>query len=84
MKLTPIEPTCRYGHGPLQRERQLKASFGGKKAPPELGEWRLEWMSAFDAAMPQDGEIERAYLERVTGAKNGASRSLNKLEMALE
>lgn len=62
----------------------LKAAVGGKKAGQELADWRVEWMTAFDAAAPQETDVERMYLQRVSQAKGTISRASNKLEAALD
>lgn len=62
----------------------IKATVGGKKATQELADWRIEWMTAFDAAAPQDSDIERLYLQRVSQSKGTVSRATNRLEAALD
>ncbi len=63
---------------------EVRALFKGKKPPPELVEWRLEWAAAFDASMPVAGDTERIYMQRVGEAKQKVDRATNKLEIALE
>lgn len=62
---------------------RLKPTFG-PQAPAALTDWRLEWLTAFDAAIPQAGEREREYLRRYYATKAALSRATNKLELATE
>lgn len=63
---------------------EVKGMFKGKKPPPELIEWRLEWAAAFDAAMPMPTDTERTYMQRIGEVKQKIDRATNKLEIALE
>lgn len=62
----------------------VKNSFRKNKIPAEFNDWRLEWMSAFDGALPADNDIERVYLQRQSDSKEKINRATNKLEIALE
>lgn len=66
-----------------KRYDALKATIG-KKAALELADWRVEWMTAFDAAMPQDTDTEAAYLQRQSQSKGSVNRAANKLDLVLE
>lgn len=63
---------------------KVVASFAGKTPPVQLVDWRLDWVTGFDAARPMNGEIERTYLQRVIQAKQAIRRTSSKLEIALE
>lgn len=63
---------------------EIKALFKKKSAPPELAEWRLEWMAAFDATALKSGEVESQYLRRVQDARSKVERATNKLEVSME
>lgn len=63
---------------------EVRKEFGNKKPPEELIDWRVEWAAAFDAALPQIGDIERVYLQKIGDAKRAVDRATAKLEIAME
>lgn len=62
----------------------VKKGFGKNKPPEELVNWRIEWAAAFSAAVPQMGDTERSYLQKIGEAKMRVDRATAKLEIAME
>ena len=63
---------------------EVRKEFGKRKPPDELIDWRVEWTAAFDAALPQVGDTERTYLQKVGDARRAADRATVKLEISME
>lgn len=63
---------------------EVKAAFDQRAVPPELADWRVEWMSAFDATAMKPGEIQSQYMRRSQEARTRVERATHKFEIATE